>query len=86
MKPMGDIVIVTKIVKESLIELPEGAEHDSETFRVLECGPGHYEFGEFVPMPLKKGDIIFMVGKVANFKDGDKKYTFARARDVIAVM
>ena len=37
-------------------------------------------------MPLKKGDIIFMVGKVANFKDGDKKYTFARARDVIAVM
>lgn len=87
MRPLNDIIIVTRIEKDLAgIITPEGYEPDSQTYRVLDCGPGHWEFNKFMEMPVKKGDIIFFVGRAAEFKDGDKKFLFARARDIIAVM
>lgn len=86
MRPMQDIIIIARIERNEGIVLPEGVERDSETFRVLETGPGHWEFNKFMEMPIKKGDIIYFVGKAAKFKDGDKEFLFARARDVIAVI
>lgn len=86
MRPLQDTIMISKIEKESQIVLPQGVERDTETFRVLEVGPGYWEFGKFIDMPVKKGDIIFTMGKGATYKDGDKNILFARARDVIAVI
>ena len=86
MRPLQDIIIVSKIEREGKIQLLEGAEQDSEVYKVIKTGPGHYEFGKFMEMPVKVNDKVYIVGKAANFKDGDKKYTFVRARDVIAVV
>lgn len=53
---------------------------------VIYTGPGHWEFGNFVEMSVKPGDIIIYNNIAANdIMDGDKKYKVIREPEVVAI-
>lgn len=86
-KPKGDVIIVEKLEKKQLIELPEGSEKFTSTWLVKASGPGHWEFGKFLENDIKPGDIVLIGGAVATANlDTNHKVRFARARDVIAII
>lgn len=59
-KPIGDQCIFEEIEESSILAMPDGVHPELRRGRVIAAGPGHYELGVLVPMPLKVGDVAFL--------------------------
>ena len=90
MKMQQDYMKLKLIEKESTVIIPETAKglkgngKDMEMFEVEAIGKGHNEHGQFYPVNVKVGDIIYLVAFMSMQRDG-KVLVFGRARDVLAV-
>lgn len=92
LKPLGDRVIAQRMEAEETakggIILPDTAKKKPETARVMAIGPGRKnKAGEFVPVPVKEGDVILMdkyAGQEVTIED--EEYIIVRADDIIAIV
>lgn len=91
MRPLQDYMSIQKldqkakagiIIPDSVKDKPD---READLYLVLDVGPGHYELGKQIIPVVKKGNVVFIMGpSVVCLKD-DKRYQFARARDVVAI-
>jgi chaperonin GroES len=60
--PLEDRVVVKLVEREdktsSGIVLPDTAQEKPQKATVIAAGPGKYDDGILVPMPVKKGDLV----------------------------
>lgn len=92
LKPLGNRILVRRLAAEEKLKggiiLPDTAKKKQEQAEVVAIGAGKKDKnGEFIPMPVKVGDIILMdkySGQEVTLED--EEYTILRADDVIAIV
>lgn len=89
LEPLGDRVIVEPTkpeeVTKSGLYIPPTAQDSTQQGAVIAVGPGTYEKGELVPIPLKPGDVV-LYGRYSGTEielDG-RKLLVLREGDVLA--
>jgi chaperonin GroES len=91
--PLEDRVVVKIIESEMVtstgIVLPDTAKEKPSKGRVVAVGPGKYsDKGEFIPMPVKEGDLV-VFAKYAGTElklDGDDYLVLRGLTDIIGVI
>jgi len=84
LQPTSDFIFIEtyRDIKEGLI-LPDSAK--GEVFRVLAVGPGFVNNqGKRVKCDVKVGDIVAIMGQIANIPFEGERYQLARCGDVVA--
>jgi chaperonin GroES len=89
--PLEDRVVVKVLEQEdktsSGIVLPDTAKEKPSKATVIAAGPGKYDDGVLIPMPVKEGDIV-VFAKYAGTEvklDGEE-YLVLRASDLIGIL
>lgn len=63
-KPFHNFVLLRILPKagvtEGGIQLPDATELEPEKGEVIAVGPGHWEYGVFVKMSIKVGDVVYL--------------------------
>ena len=94
-KPMDARVVVKKPTRaeqtESGIILPDTVDEGTQTSQgeVLAVGPGsrNMNTGEYMPIPIKKGDtIIYTKFSATEVQHDGEEYFFVAERDIVAVV
>lgn len=82
-KPVGDWMIIEKHSDEGNILMPDSVQ--GETFIVKEIGQGVFlESGQYYIPDIKKGDIVWMAGKIIKLPYKNKGVMLAQMSNVIA--
>lgn len=86
LEPCQDFMMLKKHEKKSDIVLPQGIKQDMNTiaFEILSIGPGRWELGKFIATTHQVGDMVFIVGNVAELHYQKVIYVMAREKDIIA--
>lgn len=93
-RPLWDYCLLDPVINEKTkggVVIPESARESAEDTRKSVCvaaGPGAYrDSGEFVPNPIKVGDVVYHMSRMQPFKvtlDGHH-YICVSGRDCVAV-
>lgn len=88
MQPDYDWMLVIKLEKKSVIQLPDGAkvQRDMEPFKIIAIGPGKYEHGAFIKSTHTPGQNVFLAGNVLEAKYEGNTYLFVREREIVSVL
>ena len=89
--PLEDRVVVKLVDREdktaSGIVLPDTAQEKPQKATVVAAGPGRYDSGTLVPMPVKKGDLVlFAKYSGTEVKLDGEEYLVLRATDILGVL
>lgn len=91
-EPLGDKVLLSPIESESVtvagIILPESVDTDKgmKEAKVVAVGPGRYvDGGEYIPVEVKKGDVVFYQWGDEIKVDG-KEYILVSENNIVAVV
>jgi chaperonin GroES len=88
LEPLHDFILVDVIPPGETkggIVIPETVQEGTPRAKVIKAGPGRMtESGSVVPMPVKVGDVIYLIlgGPPVTMTFGGKNYALIRARDV----
>lgn len=91
MKPMQDYMSIQKLDQKAKagIIIPDTVkdkpDREADLFLVIDIGAGHHELGKLIVPTVKKGDIVFIMGPSLVCLKDNKRYQFARSRDVVAI-
>ncbi len=89
-RPLGDRVIVTRIVEQMTaggIVIPETAGEKPQRGKVLAVGPGKYENGQLRTLDLKAGDeVLFGKYSGTEVKIEGQDYLVMREDDILGVI
>ena len=88
LRPRQDYMMLKKHEKKTKLHLPQGVNMPTNTiaFEILDIGPGRWEFGVFIESTHKAGQMVFIVGNVAELQYNDHVYVMAREKDIVAVI
>ena len=89
--PLEDRVVVKLVEREdktsSGIVLPDTAQEKPQKATVIAAGPGKYDDGVLIPMPVKKGDLVlFAKYSGTEVKLDGEEYLVLRASDILGVL
>jgi hypothetical protein len=84
--PKQDYMLLKKHEKKTKIHLINEQATNTIVFEILDIGPGRWEFGKFIETTHKKGDMVFIVGNVAELHYNDIVPVMGREKDLIAVV
>ena len=89
--PLEDRVVVKLMEQEdktqSGIVLPDTAQEKPQKATVVVAGPGKYDKGKLMPMPVKEGDlVVFAKYSGTEVKVEGGEYLVLRASDLLAVL
>lgn len=92
LKPLGNRILVRRLAAEEKLKggiiLPDTAKKKQEQAEVVALGAGKKDkAGEYLPMPVKIGDIILMEkysGQEVTLED--EEFVILRADDIIAIV
>lgn len=89
--PLFNYVIIKpekpKEVTDGGVFLPDVAQEKPQTGKVINVGPGHYEFGNFIPTYVKKDDLVLyhkMAGNTWETKEGN--YLIIKETELFAIL
>ena len=86
LKPEQDFMMLKKHEKKTKIHLINAQPTNTIAFEILAIGPGRWEFGKYIETTHKKGDMVFIVGNVAELHYEDVIYVMGREKDIIAMV
>lgn len=95
LKPLGDRVVIEPLEEtkegktKSGLYLPETASRERpEKGKIVAVGPGKInEEGKYLPMNVKKGDMVLFTKYGPNeFKVDGKEYLIAKEEDILAIL
>lgn len=86
LKPANNLIMIEKYEEYSGIVVPDNSRPGTgDLFVVKDVGPGFLnDKNERVPMDIKVGDIVAVLGKIFTVQFMGKDYHIARSEDVIA--
>lgn len=86
LRPTNNLIVIEKYEEYAGIVIPENSQPGTgDLFIVKDVGPGFLnDKNERVPMDLKIGDIVAVLGKIFTVKCFGSEYHIARSEDVIA--
>lgn len=86
LKPTNNLIMIEKYQEYAGIVMPGNSQPGTgDLFTVKDVGPGFLnDKNERVPMNIKAGDIVAILGKIFTVQFMGKDYHIARSEDVIA--
>lgn len=82
--PASDFMILKKNEKKGLIKLVGQQPNNTIVFEILAIGPGYWQNGTFIKTTYQVGDMVFLVGNIAELEHDGIVYTMGQERSVVA--
>lgn len=85
LKPSNNLIFIERYNDYEGIVMPDTVPNSGDLFIVKDVGPGFLnDKGERLPMDIKVGDIVAVLGKIFTVYFHGTAYNIARSVDVIA--